>query len=123
MEAEVDQTSRMVHVVIEVPKPYDTSDGQPALLPGSFVDVRIAGRTLSQVVSVPRHAIHDGRSVWVYNDGKLGVREVEIVREDRQQTLISSGLEDGDLVIVSSLDAVTDGMTIRRADAETGGAS
>jgi hypothetical protein len=72
---------------------------------------------------VPRHAIHDGRSVWVFDDGKLGVREVEIVREDRQQTLISSGLEDGDLVIVSSLDAVTDGMTIRRADAETGGAS
>jgi len=123
MEAEVDQTSRMVHVVIEVSEPYATSDGQPALLPGSFVDVRIAGRTLSQVVSVPRHAIHDGRSVWVYNDGKLGVREVEIVREDRQQTLISSGLEDSDLVIVSSLDAVTDGMTIRRADAETGGAS
>jgi RND family efflux transporter MFP subunit len=123
MEAEVDQTSRMVHVVIEVSDPYATSEGQPALLPGSFVDVRIAGRTLSQVVSVPRHAIHDGRSVWVFDDGKLGVREVEIVREDRQQTLISSGLEDGDLVIVSSLDAVTDGMTIRRADAETGGAS
>ena len=36
------------------------------------------------------------------------------------QTLIASGLEDGDLVIVSTLDAVTDGMTIRRADAEAG---
>jgi RND family efflux transporter MFP subunit len=123
MEAQVDQTSRMVHVVIEVADPYETSDGQPALLPGSFVDIRIAGRTLSDVVSVPRHAIHDGGRVWVFDEGKLAVREVEIVREDRQQTLISSGLEDGDLVIVSALDAVTDGMTIRRADAEAGGAS
>jgi RND family efflux transporter MFP subunit len=123
MEAQVDQTSRMVHVVIEVSDPYETSDGQPALLPGSFVDIRIAGRTLHDVVSVPRHAIHDGGRVWVFDEGKLGVREVEIVREDRQQTLISSGLEDGDLVIVSALDAVTDGMTIRRADAEAGGAS
>jgi multidrug efflux pump subunit AcrA (membrane-fusion protein) len=123
MEAQVDQTSRMVHVVIEVPDPYETSDGQPALLPGSFVDIRIAGRTLHDVVSVPRHAIHDGGRVWVFDDGKLGIREVEIVREGRQQTLISSGLEDGDLVIVSALDAVTDGMTIRRADAEAGGAS
>lgn len=123
MEAEVDQTSRMVHIVIEVSDPYATSNGQPALLPGSFVDVRIAGRTLSHVVSVPRHAIHDGRSVWVFEDGKLDVREVEIVREDRRQTLISSGLEDGDLVIVSALDAVTDGMTIRRAGADAGGAS
>jgi RND family efflux transporter MFP subunit len=123
MEAEVDQTSRMVHVVIEVSDPYVTSAGKPALLPGSFVDVRIAGRTLSQVVSVPRHAVHDGQSVWVFESGKLGLREVEIVREDRQQTLISSGLEDGALVIVSSLDAVTDGMTIRRLDSEAGGSS
>jgi RND family efflux transporter MFP subunit len=117
------RVTRMEHVVIEVSDPYDTSDGQPALLPGSFVDIRIAGRTLSDVVSVPRHAIHDGGRIWVFDEGKLAVREVEIVREDRQQTLISSGLEGGDLVIVSSLDAVTDGMTIRRADAEAGGAS
>ena len=120
MEAQVDQTSRMVHVVIEVSDPYETSDGRPALLPGSFVDIRISGRTLHDVVSVPRHAIHDGGRVWVFDDGKLDVRDVEIVREDRQQTLITSGLEDGDLVIVSALDAVTDGMTIRRADAEAG---
>jgi RND family efflux transporter MFP subunit len=123
MEAQVDQTSRMVHVVIEVSDPYETSDGQPALLPGSFVDIRIAGRTLHDVASVPRHAIHDGGRVWVFGEGKLGIREVEIIREDRQQTLISSGLEDGDLVIVSALDAVTNGMTIRRTDADAGGAS
>ena len=123
MEAEVDQTSRMVHVVIEVSDPWVTSDGKPALLPGSFVDVRIAGRTLSQVVSVPRHAVHDGQSIWVFESGKLGVREVEIVREDREQTLISSGLEDNALVIVSALDAVTDGMTVRRIATEAGGSS
>ena len=31
-------------------------------------------------------------------------------------------LEEGEFVIVSSLDAVTDGMVVRRADAEAGGA-
>lgn len=123
MEAQVDQASRMVHVVIEVPRPYETSGDRPALLPGSFVDVRIEGRTLNDVVSVPRHAIHDGSHVWVFEDGKLGVREIEVVREDRQQTLISAGLEEGALVIVSALDAVTDGMTIRRADVGAGGSS
>lgn len=123
MEAQVDQTSRMVHVVIEVPRPYDTSGNRPALLPGSFVDVRIDGRTLENVVSVPRHAIHDGSKVWVFENGSLGIREVEIIREDRQQTLISSGLEEGDIVIVSNLDATTNGMTIRRVDAEAGGSS
>jgi RND family efflux transporter MFP subunit len=123
MEAQVDQASRMVHVVIEVPRPYEASDERPALLPGSFVDVRIAGRTLNDVVSVPRHAIHDGSHVWLFESGKLEIREVEIVREDRQQSVISAGLAEGDLVIVSALDAVTEGMTVRRSDGEPGGAS
>ncbi len=123
MEAQVDQISRMVHVIIEVPNPYDTSGGRAALLPGSFVDVRISGRTLNKVVSVPRHAIRDDQSVWVFDNGSLRVREVEVLRADRQQTLISSGLEEGDLVIISSLDAVTDGMTVRQVDTETGDAA
>ena len=122
MEAQVDQMSRMVHVVVEVPNPYDTSEEHPALLPGSFVDVQIFGRTLQNVTSVPRYAVREGGRVWVFAEGKLGIRDVEVLRSDRQQSLISSGLQEGDLVIVSSLDAVTDGMTVRRADAETGGA-
>lgn len=122
MEAQVDQMSRMVHVVIEVPKPYDTSAGHPALLPGSFVDVNIFGRTLDEVVAVPRYAVREDGRVWVFSDGTLRIREVEVLRADRQQTLISSGLEEGDLVIVSSLDAVTEGMTVRQTDADTGGA-
>ncbi len=117
MEAQVDQMSRMVHVVIEVPQPYETSADRPALLPGTFVDVRIFGRTLDEVVAVPRYAIHEDDRVWVFADGALEIRDVEVVRADRQQTLLSSGLQEGDLVIVSSLDAITEGMTIRRADA------
>ncbi len=80
MEAQVDQSSRMVHVVIEVAKPYDTSGGRPALLPGSFVDVAISGRTMEEVVSIPRHAIREGGNVWLYSDGVLKVQEVEVLQ-------------------------------------------
>ncbi len=111
--------SRMVHVVIEVPRPYETSADHPALLPGTFVDVRISGRTLEEIAAVPRYAVHDGDRVWVFADGALEIRDVEVIRADRQQTLLSSGLDEGDLVILSSLDAVTVGMTIRRADASS----
>jgi RND family efflux transporter MFP subunit len=119
MEAQVDQMSRMVHVVIEVQRPYETSADHPALLPGTFVDVRISGRTLEEIAAVPRYAVHDGDRVWVFADGALEIRDVEVIRADRQQTLLSSGLDEGDLVILSSLDAVTVGMTIRRADASS----
>ena len=113
MEAQVDQASRMVHVVIEVKDPYAASENRPALLPGTFVDVQIFGRTLEGVVPVPRFAIHEGDQVWVFDDGKLAIRRVQVLRSDRQQTLVAEGIDANELVIVSSLDAVTDGMAVR----------
>lgn len=113
MEAQVDQQSRMVHVVVEIRDPYKATDGRPALLPGTFVDVSIYGRALEDVVAIPRHAVREGGGVWVVEDGLLKVRDVEVLRSDRQQTLVSSGLAQGDQVVVSTLDAVTDGMKVR----------
>ncbi len=113
MEAEIDQSSRMMHAVVEVPRPYDASTERPPLLPGSFVDVSISGRTLRDVVALPREAMHDGDKVWVFDDGRLRIREVQVLRADREQSLIGSGLAHGELVILSPLDAVTDGMKVR----------
>jgi hypothetical protein len=86
------------------------------LLPGSFVDVSISGRTLRDVVALPRDAIRDRDTVWVYSDGRLRIREVQVLRADREQSLIGSGLTHGELVILSPLDAVTDGMKVRIAN-------
>ena len=118
MEAEVDQTSRMVHVVVEVQRPYDSSGERPALLPGTFVDVTIFGRTLADAVAVPRYAVHDGNTIWVFSDGAMDIREVEIARSDREFALVTSGLGSGDLIVLTPLDAVTDGMALRLGDGD-----
>jgi len=115
MEAQVDQTSRMVHVVVEVEDPYESSEGRPALLPGTFVDVRIFGKTMEGVVPIPRFAVREGGQVWVFENGKLGIRDVRVLRSDKQQTLVSEGIDADDLLIISSLDAVTEGMAVRNA--------
>lgn len=115
MEAQVDQNSRMVHVVVEIEDPYVTLNDRPSLLPGTFVDVRIFGRTLDNVVPIPRYAVREGNRVWIFDDGTLHVRNVEVLRSDREQTLVASGIEGGEMVIVSSLDAVTEGMAVRNA--------
>ena len=115
MEAMVDPTSRMVHVVIEVEDPYRASGNRPALLPGTFVDVRIFGRILEDVARIPRFAVREGGRAWVFDDGRLRIRDLEILRADREQALVAQGLAGGDLLIVSSLDAVTDDMVVRNA--------
>jgi len=121
MEAQLDAASRMAHVVVEVARPFSGGDGRPPLMPNTFVDVRIFGSTLDDVVPLPRHALREGEKVWVFDDGSLRVLDVKVARADRERVYVSGGLEEGDEVIVSALDAVTDGMKIRAAVGDRSG--
>lgn len=113
---QVDRLSRMVPVVIEVPRPLDTTDGKPPLFPGAFVKVVIAGKTLQDAIAVPRDAIRGQDSVWIVEEGRLRVVSLDIVRTDREFAYITSGLPDGALIVTSALDAVVDGMAVRLPD-------
>ncbi len=120
---QVDRASRMVPVVVEIPRPLDTSDGRPPLLPGAFVEVHIAGEMLRDAVAVPRDAIHGADRVWLFEDGRLTIHPLEIVRTDGQYAYVTSGLSDGVQIVTSALDAVVDGMEVRISEDEADGGS
>jgi RND family efflux transporter MFP subunit len=121
LEADVDSRSRMVRVVVEVGDPFDASAGRPPLLPGTFVDVGIAGRTLEDVIAIPRYALRDGDIVWVADNGRLQRRGVIVVRREPSVVLVSGGLQSGESLILTSISAVTDGMKIRTRPAAVEG--
>ncbi|MFH1717720.1 MAG: efflux RND transporter periplasmic adaptor subunit [Planctomycetota bacterium] len=110
---QVDRTSRLVSVVVEVPEPFKTSGSEPPLLPGMFVEVLINGKVLRQAIAVPSGAIRSGNEVWVVEDGRLHIQTLDIVRTDRDFAYAVSGLADGAMIVVSALDAVTEGMMVR----------
>jgi len=110
---QVDRTSRMVSVVVEVPNPFETSVDKPPLLPGAFVEVFIKGKTLKNAVAVPRDAIHDGNKAWLVNDGYLYIQPLEILRADKSFIYARSGIEDKAMLVISSLDTVVEGMKVR----------
>ncbi len=111
---QVDKTSRLVSVVVEVPKPMDGSASEKiALLPGVFVEVLIKGNVLKDGVAVPRDAIRNRNEVWVVRDGKLFVQELKVMRADKEFAYVAEGIKDGELIVISSLDVVVDGMSVR----------
>jgi len=110
---QVDTTSRMVSVVVEVTEPFKGADGRPPLVPGMFVEVIIKGKTLANAIAVPRFAIHNKNQVWVVNNNRLHITALDIVRRDKDYAYITSGLEDGAVIVVSSLDIVTEAMQVR----------
>ena len=109
----IDPSSRMVAVIVEVKEPFNTSNGRPPLTPGMFVNVRIKGKVLQNVIRLPRHTIHNGNFVWLNRNGKLSIQKVTIARFNSDYAYITDGITAGDTVITSPLDTVTDGMLIR----------
>jgi len=113
-QGRIDETARTVPVIIEVNAPFETGDGRPPLVPGMFIqEVEIQGRPVPGMIRIPRYALRKGRSVWVAEEDRLRIRDVTIARQDDRSVYISQGVADGDRLIVSALDAVSDGMEIR----------
>ncbi len=100
-------------MVVEVPRPFETNGEKTALLPGTFVEAHIQGVTLENAFAVPRSSLHNRNEVWLVNDNKLHITPLDIVRADKDFAYTTGALNDGDLIVISSLDAVVDGMSVR----------
>jgi len=117
---EVDQASRMLDVIVVVDDPYllreKTSHSMPLVM-GSFVTADIEGRQYDDVVRIPRMALRDDQTVWLAkSDSTLQVRPVIVLRKNQDNVIISSGLEDGDQVILTPLRGASPGMKLRVQD-------
>ena len=105
-EGEIDPVSRMVHVVAEVRDPYapDSDRSRPPLAAGMFVEATIAGREVQGVVELPWAALRGRDQVLVVDEsGRLRFRDVEVLRSTTDSVLISAGLNEGELVTVSTI--------------------
>ncbi len=110
---QIDIFSRLVSVVVEVSEPFSVQDGRSPLLPGMFVEVIIEGNTLRDAIAVPREAIHGANKVWIVNNNTLHIKAIEIVRTEDTFAYTTSVLQDGDAIVISSLDAAVEGMSVR----------
>ena len=115
-EGEIDPTTRMVVAIARVEDPYGRrTDGDAAPLAlGMFVDARIRGALLRDVLVLPRNALRDGARVFVVDDeDRLRFQPVEILRREREQVVVRADLAHGARIVVSPLEIVTDGMRVR----------
>jgi len=78
--------------------------------------VIIKGKELARTFIAPRNALHDGDVVWAYHQGTLKYRKVGVVRTAGDYVLITSGLESGDKLIITTLETVVDGMQVRESE-------
>lgn len=111
-ESEIDRRSRMVTLVARVSGTRSALSANP-LPVGAFVNAEIEGITLENAFQLPRSALRQDNQVLVVDEeNRLRFREVSIARYEQDRILIQSGLKEGDIVNISPIQAVVDGMEV-----------
>ena len=114
-EAEIDSRSRMIQAVARISAEDLSGDGPEALPPpvGLFVNAEIEGRSADGVIVVPRSAIRNANEVLVVDrDNRLRYRKVSLLRIYGENAYINGGIEGGELICISVLQTVVNGMHV-----------
>lgn len=112
----LDERTRLATVLVEVPDPMartQAKTGKPPLIIGSFVEARITGNELQNVVRIPREYLRTGNTVWIKKEGQLQVRKADVILTDQGFAYLRAGVEDGEQVITTNLSTVTEGTPVR----------
>jgi len=108
---DVAEDTRTMHTEVDVVNP------QHVLLPGLYAQATITLERKDNVVSVPLQALtqaNNQATVYVVDaDNKIDVRHVDLGIQTATDAEIASGLQEGEMVVVSDRSSLKSGQTVR----------
>ncbi|MDO9519050.1 MAG: efflux RND transporter periplasmic adaptor subunit [Pseudohongiella sp.] len=109
MEASIDVASNSVQAIVRV----DQNASEIPLPVGLYVQASVHGRQVDNIIALPRDVIRGNNRVLVVDtENRLWYREVDIMRLENDRVLIQGGLQDGERICLSPIQAVIDGMRV-----------
>lgn len=112
-EGAIDERARQLHVVAQVDDPFGIhARGRTPLKIGQYVTAEVEGRLLPDALLIPGGAIYQGGYVYIVEQGILQRREIDLVWQNSAEALIGSGLDAGDLLVLTALGQVTSGVRV-----------
>ena len=117
MEGVVNEQSRVHYAVARITDPYLVLESESSGIPlkmGTFVTAHILGKQEEQLVKIPRDAFKDLNSILVSDkSNRLYSRQLKIARAESDFVYVRSGLEQGDRVVMTSIQSPVQGMKLR----------
>lgn len=119
LKAEVEAEGRMAKLIIEVDDPLSQKSKNkhvPLLTLGTFVRLKIKGKTLKQVLELPEKTLRDGDHLWLLSpENTFQIHKVDPVWKEQGFVYITANqIPANAKIIVSDLSAPVVGMTLQQ---------
>ncbi|MGQ9426940.1 efflux RND transporter periplasmic adaptor subunit [Gilvimarinus sp. F26214L] len=114
-DASIDLNSRFYYAVAEVDNPFAPRPGatRTPLPVGLFVNARISGRELQDVVTVPRRALFKNDKVYTLDsENRVQLQTVHVLQSDPDQAWIKGDLVSGEAIVVGGQSFLIPGMVV-----------
>ncbi len=112
-EGVFDTSTRQTFVVAHIDDPYGKrNEGIPPLKIGQFVTAKIEGKTLENVFILPNRAVYQGNYVFVVENDVVKRRQINQIWQDDDNTVINSGIAEGDVVVTTPLNNTISGTQV-----------
>lgn len=120
-EGVFDERSRVLFAVAQITDPYGiTTQRDHPLRIGTFVDASIEGRTIDNLVALPRYLLRAGSQIWIIDQQqRLQNRRVTVLRTEGKIIYVTSGLDEGELVCLSNISGAIPGTPVRISSTTT----
>jgi RND family efflux transporter MFP subunit len=123
---DVDPAGRMARLLIVIEDPLNLQrrpqGSDLPLLIGSYVTVEIRGRTINNVVVIPRRALREHHvegtigtreGLWIMDDDdRLSSRQAEVIWRTEETVIVSNGFVDGERLVTSNIATPIEGMKL-----------
>lgn len=123
---DLDPNGRLARLLISIDDPLNLKNNknQLPLLLGSYVTVNIEGKTMTDIMVIPRDAIrnldgeveanyHDYKGIWIMDrDNRLQIEPVEVVWREKGSVLVKTEIKDGIRLVTSDIPTPLRGMKL-----------
>jgi len=123
-EGVVDSKSRVHYLVAQLEDPYHvlTSSNHDEIRIGTFVNAKVVGKKLTNIISIPMSAVYSGNSIYLLDENnQLVIQQISVLRTDSRFVYTEESIPDNKRLIVTKLATPVSGMTLRVIGEEAAG--
>lgn len=116
-EGAIDANAQQLYVVAQINDPYKaTATNKYPIKIGQYVKAKLAGRHLQNVLVIPNSTIYQGSYVYIVENGLLKRKDIKLRWQNSQQSILASGLESGQQLVLTPLGQVSSGTAVSIKD-------